>query len=171
MITDWRKLNSAWVQPPKFKTENQQTKRESLSLNLHLTLGAVVDLSNFFFHLGVHPSAGRWIRIKTEMGDFQWTTLPTFGLHCPPFWTGRLAQVVEKTLRHQGVHLMWCVDDILILGRQSAICFNEPRESSSDMQRSRIDCQQKEIGGLPRSTDQSEDQDGGPQPGKLSRGL
>jgi len=49
------------------------------------------------------------------MGDFQWTTLP-FGLHCFPYWTGRLAQVVEKTLRHQGVHLIWYVDDILILG-------------------------------------------------------
>jgi len=42
------------------------------------------------------------------MDDFQWTSLP-FGLHC-------LAQVVEKTLRHQGNHLIWYMDDILILG-------------------------------------------------------
>jgi len=45
---------------------------ECLSLNLHLTWGAVVDLSKFFFHLGLRPGAGRWIRIKTGMGDFQW---------------------------------------------------------------------------------------------------
>jgi len=49
------------------------------------------------------------------MGDFKWTALP-FGLHCSPYLAGRLAQVVEKTLRHQGVHLIWYVDDILILG-------------------------------------------------------
>jgi len=115
MITDLRQINSSWVQPPEFKTENWQTVGECLSLNPHLTWGAVVDLSNFFFHLGLHPSAGRWIRIKTEMGDFQWPALP-FGLHCSPYFTGRLAQVVEKTLRHQGVHLIWYVDDIPILG-------------------------------------------------------
>jgi len=75
----------------------------------------VVDLSNFFFQLALHPSAGRWIRIKTEMGDFQWKAL-TLGLHCSRYWAGRLARVVQKTLSHQGVHLIWYVDDILILG-------------------------------------------------------
>jgi len=115
MITDLLQLNSAWIQPPKFKTDNWQTVGECLCLNPHLTWGAVVDLSNFFFHLGLHPIVGRWIRIHTEMGDFQWTALP-FCLHCSPYWTGRLAQVVEKTLSHQGVHLIWYVDEILILG-------------------------------------------------------
>jgi len=71
MITDLRQLNSAWAQPPKFKTDNRQTVGDCLSFNTHLTWGAMVDLSNSFFHLGLHPSAGRWIRIKTEMGDFQ----------------------------------------------------------------------------------------------------
>jgi len=75
----------------------------------------VVDLSNVFFYHGLHPSAGIWIRIKTEMGDFQRTDLP-FGLHFSPYWTGRLAQVVEETLRHQGVHLILYVEDIHILG-------------------------------------------------------
>jgi len=100
---------------PKFKTDNWQTVGECLSLNPQLTWGAVVDLSNFFLHLGLHPSAGRWIRIKKEMGDFQWTALP-FGLQCSPYWTGRFAQVVEKTLRLQEAHLIWYADDILILG-------------------------------------------------------
>jgi len=115
MITDLRQLNSAWVQPPKFKTDNWHPVGECLLLNPHLTWGALVDLSNFFFHLGLHPSAGRWIRIKMEMGEFQWTALH-FGLHCSPYWTGQMAQVVEKTLRRQGVHLIWYVNDILILG-------------------------------------------------------
>jgi len=115
MIIVLRQLSSAWVQPPKFKTDNWQTVGECLSLDPHLTWGAVVDLLNFFFHLGGHPSVGRWIRIKTEMGDFQWTALPV-GLHYSPFWTDRLAQVVEKTLRHKGVHLFWYGDEILILG-------------------------------------------------------
>jgi len=46
---------------PKFKTENWRTVRERLSLNPHLTWVAVVDLTNFFFQLGLHFSAGRWI--------------------------------------------------------------------------------------------------------------
>jgi len=53
-------------------------------------------------------------------------------------------------------------------GRQSERRFNEPRDSSSYMQRSRIDRQQKEIliiseptAELPLPADQSEDQDDG----------
>jgi len=84
MITDLRQWNSAWFKPPNFKTSNWQTVGECMSLNPHLTWGAVVDLSNFFFHLVLQPSAGRLIRIKTEMGDFQWTALP-FGLPCSPY--------------------------------------------------------------------------------------
>jgi len=71
MITDLRQLNSSWVQPPKFKTDSWQTVGECLSLNPHFGWGAVVDPSNFFFHLELHPIAGRRIRIKTEMGDLQ----------------------------------------------------------------------------------------------------
>jgi len=84
MITDLRQLNSAWVQPRKFKTDNFQTVGECLCLNPHLTWGAVVDLSKFFFHLGLHLSAGRWIKNKTEMVDFQWTALPLgeHGIRC-----------------------------------------------------------------------------------------
>jgi len=55
------------------------------------------------------------MRYKTEMGDFQWTALP-FGLHSSPYWTGRLAQIVEETPRRQAVHLIWYVDDILMFG-------------------------------------------------------
>ena len=84
MITDLRKLNSVWRKPPTFKSDNWQTVGECLALNPQLTWAVVVDLSNFFFQLGLHPSAGRWIRIKTAMGNFQWTALP-FGLHCSPY--------------------------------------------------------------------------------------
>jgi len=59
MSTDLRELHSAWVQPPKTKIDNWQTVEECLSLSPHLTWMAVVDLSNFFFHLRLHPSAGR----------------------------------------------------------------------------------------------------------------
>jgi len=68
---------------PQIQNRQLAHSGECLSLNPHLTWGAVVDLSNFFFNLGLHPSAGRWTRITTEMGDFQWTALP-FGLHCSP---------------------------------------------------------------------------------------
>jgi len=47
--------------------------------------------------------------------EFQWTA-PPLGLHASPNWNSRLAQVVEKILRRQGVHLIWDVNDILILG-------------------------------------------------------
>ena len=99
---------------------------ECLALNPQLTWAVVVDLSNFFFHLGLHPSAGRWIRIKTAMGNFQWTALP-FGLHCSPYWTARMAHVVEGALRGQGVHLIWYVDDILVLGTSQAEVANHLR--------------------------------------------
>lgn len=96
IITDLRQLHTACDQPPRFKTDSWQTVGDCLSLSLQLTWEAVVDQSNFFFHLGLRPSAGLWIRIKTQMGYFQWTALP-FGLHTSPYWTGRLTQVVEVT--------------------------------------------------------------------------
>lgn len=65
-----------------------------------------MDLSTFFFYFGLHPSVRRWVRIKKEIGDFQWTGLP-FGLHASPYWTGRPVQVAEK---------LCYVDDLLLLG-------------------------------------------------------
>jgi len=47
MISVLRQLNFAWVQPFRFKTDNFRTV--GACLNPHLTWGAVVDLSNFFF--------------------------------------------------------------------------------------------------------------------------
>jgi len=77
-----------------------------------------------FLHLGLHPSAGRWTGIKKEMGNFQWTDLP-FGLILSPYWTCRLDQVVGNTLRSQGVHLIWYVDDIRLLGdSQKSVSMN-----------------------------------------------
>jgi len=56
--------------------------------------------------------------------------------------------------------------------------FNEPRNSPADMQRSRVDYQQKEIsinsvatGELPRPTDQSGDQDGRAFACKIEQGT
>jgi len=55
------------------------------------------------------------IEIDHNQDGDQWTALP-FGLHSSTYCTGRLAQVVDKTLSQQGVHLIWYVDDIIILG-------------------------------------------------------
>jgi len=131
----------------------------------------------FFFHLGLHPSAGGWIRIKTGMGDFQWTALP-FGLICPPYWTGRLAQVVEKTLRHQGVHLIWYVDEILILGgSQHSVATNLEihlqtcNGAGLIVNQTEISIYPEPTGEPPRLTDHSEDQDGGAPACKIEQGT
>lgn len=94
---------------------------------------AVVDLANFLFHLGLEPSSGRCFRIKTAMGDSQWTALP-LGQHASPYRTERMAQVVGETLRRQGVHLMWYIDDILILGEYLGTMQKHPNFSASHAQ-------------------------------------
>jgi len=164
MISGLRQLNSAWVELPKFKTDKKQTVGECPSLNTHLTWGAVVDLSNFFFHLGLHPSAGRRIWIKTKMGDFQCTAMP-FGLHFSPYWTGRLAQIVEKTLRRQGVHLIWYVDDILILGdsqKSVSTNFEILLPTCKEAEVKKVPINSESTGGLPLPTNRSEGPVGGP---------
>jgi len=127
-----------------------------------------VNLSNFFFHPGLHPSAGRWSTIKTEMGDFQWTALPLIGRADWPKWWGRHCATRRFTL-------IWYVDDILILGdrKQSVSTILEILL----MQPSRVDCQQNDIsinseptGELPGLTDQSDDQDGGASACKVEQG-
>jgi len=73
------------------------------------------------------------------MGGFQWNALP-FCPHVPPYWTGRLAQIVEKTLLPgdppdlvRGRH-SHCV-------RKSGILFYEARCSSSNKKRFRFNCE------------------------------
>jgi len=150
---------------------------EFLSLNSQVMWEAVLYLSNIYFNLGQHPSSWRWIRIKTEMGNFQWTALP-FGLHCSPYWTGRLAQVVEQILRHQGVHLIWYVDDILILGESqhsvstnfeillqeyNEVCLIVNEKNSQTSPSQQVNCLGQQINLKTRMV--------GPQPAKLSWGL
>ncbi|MGC9156565.1 MAG: reverse transcriptase domain-containing protein, partial [Ferrimicrobium sp.] len=99
-------------------------------------------------------------------------------LHCSPYWTGRLAQVVEKTLRHQEVHLIWYVEDILILGdSQKSVSTNleillhtcnEARLIVNKNKSQLIPSQQ--VNYLGQQID-LRTRIVGPQPAKLSRGL
>ena len=43
-----------------------------------------------------------------------------FGLKSSPIWAHRLARPIIQWARNRGMHLVWYVDDILILGKSEA---------------------------------------------------
>jgi hypothetical protein len=92
LITNLKPLNQ-FLHTPSFKTDTWTTVTSVLKNNPDLKWAATLDLRNWFFHLGLHPQAQRWIRLKTKEGGYQFSTLP-FGLQCSPYWSTRLAKPI-----------------------------------------------------------------------------
>lgn len=89
------------------------------------TVGVTLDLKSWFHHLALSPKAQRWARFQTSADQnslhtgFKMTAMP-FGLKSSPIWAHRLARPIIQWARNQGMHLVWYVDDILLLGRSEA---------------------------------------------------
>ena len=114
LITDLRPVNFQF-QTPSFKSDNWSTALKILDPHPQLQWGVVLDLKNWFFHLGLDKASGRWVRIPTKSGGLQFTALP-FGLASSPYWSHRLSRPIVKSLRSDGHIVIWYVDDILVLG-------------------------------------------------------
>ena len=125
LITDLRPLNQS-LQPQFFKGDHWGTVVQMLNDHPEHCWATTLDIKDFFFHLGLHRQAQRWIRVKTQSGGFQFLALP-FGLQCSPFWSHRLAKPVIQFLRDRGILLTWYVDDILLLAKSPEICLAQTK--------------------------------------------
>ena len=123
MITNLRPLNQCFDNPH-FKADHWGTVVETLGAWPLHTWGITLDLRHWFFHLGLHPQAQRWVRVQTATTAYQFLGLP-FGLSCSPFWTTRLAKIIISHLRDRGLILVWYVDDLLILNTSPTLVLQD----------------------------------------------
>ena len=114
LITNLKPVNQH-LHTPKFKQDTWTTVMQTLKFNPLHRYAVTLDLRHWFFHLGLHPQAQRWVRIRTPQGGVQMNALP-FGLQSSPYWSTRLSRPVQKFLREKGIAFVWYVDDILLLG-------------------------------------------------------
>ena len=117
LVSDLRRFNALTV-APKFKAESLDTVRATLTANPKLQWGAKLDLKDAFFHLGMHKKSSRWLRCAVDSnlsGAYELMGMP-FGLSLAPYWCQRLCRPVARHLRALGHHLVWYVDDVLVLG-------------------------------------------------------
>jgi hypothetical protein len=113
MITNLVKLNRCQA-TPRFKGDSWDSVMMTFS-HPHLTWGITLDLKNYFYHLALHPSTQRWIRIKLQGQGYQVLAMP-FGWAASPWWAHKMSLPVRQWLHSQKIPFAWWVDDICILG-------------------------------------------------------
>ena len=111
LITDLRELNSC-ATTPKFR---MPAWKDVLALagQARGQWACKLDLEEYFFHLGLHESCSRWIRVAPH---WEMRALP-FGLECSPYWSSRLSRPVLQYLQDLQVQLIWYVDDLLVIAK------------------------------------------------------
>eukprot|EP01012_Entosiphon_sulcatum_P026216 TRINITY_DN3161_c0_g1_i12.p1 TRINITY_DN3161_c0_g1~~TRINITY_DN3161_c0_g1_i12.p1 ORF type:complete len:671 (+),score=49.04 TRINITY_DN3161_c0_g1_i12:806-2818(+) len=118
LITDLRALNSATT-TPHFKQNGLSNLLQILQLR-EVEWGTTLDLRDWFFHLGIHPRLGRWMRLRVGAHGYQFRALP-FGYQASPYWTTKVSKIVQNELERKKIIFNWYVDDIIILGANPTI--------------------------------------------------
>lgn len=113
LITNLRSLNKCFG-TLKHKPDNWRNVEANVQ-DPKMQWGLTIDMKNWYHHLAIHPSTGRWMRMKLGPEAFQIVGMP-FGWSMSPWWAAKLAIPVKKWLNDQGWTHNWWVDDILLLG-------------------------------------------------------
>jgi hypothetical protein len=117
MIIDMRKLNKH-ILKKKFKMQGVKDVRSALQPKM---FGAVIDISDAYYHVSINKKARRYTRFIVDGVVYEYMGLP-MGLCCSPRIFTRISKFVCDWLRKRGVILIIYIDDILVLGRSYAEC-------------------------------------------------
>ena len=109
-IIDLSILNRHLVKE-KFKME---TMRSVIAAIRPADFAVSLDLSDAYFHVGIHPAFRKYLRFTDGTSVFQFKALP-FGLSSAPRVFTRLMLAIASCLRLQGIRLLQYLDDWLIL--------------------------------------------------------
>jgi hypothetical protein len=116
-ITDLRLFNQVTTAPG-FKYESLPTLRSTIELHPELKWAAKLDMKDWFYNVALKQSVSRWIRIRVQKGTSYEVTCMPFGLSSAPYWSSQLAAPLVAHLRDtMKYHLIWYVDDVLLLAR------------------------------------------------------
>ena len=112
LCTDYRPLNDFQVKVP-FKMDTLQTVAESIQQNDY---GMLVDLTDCYLTLGLHPSQRKYCRFRHPANGrrLQWRTI-SFGMSEAPRICTKLLRPLMGLLKQLGIRCVLYIDDLLIL--------------------------------------------------------
>ena len=108
-IIDLKRLNQ-YIKIPRFKMESIQTVWTQL---LPGNFAFSIDLTDAYFHVPVHPSYRKYLRIFYRGKVFQFRALP-FGLSTAPYLFTKIMSEVKAIVHLQGIQLFLYLDDWLV---------------------------------------------------------
>ena len=77
--------------------------------------GATVDLTDAYYHIGLHEDSRKYVRFMIDNKIYQFTSLP-MGLTSSPRIFTKLTLFLTKLFRRSGLVIVIYLDDILVLG-------------------------------------------------------
>jgi hypothetical protein len=112
LCTDYRPLNEFQVKVP-FRMDTVQTVAESIQPN---DFGMLVDLTDCYLTLGLHPSQRKYCRFRHPANGrrLQWRTI-SFGMSEAPRICTKLLRPLMGLLKQLGIRCVLYIDDLLIL--------------------------------------------------------
>ena len=116
LISQFNKLNTC-SPCPRFKPDSWKTVQEPLQNPSHCW-GTTADMANWFHHPALSNKARRWARFQIQERTYEMTALP-FGLASSPYWAHRLSKPILEWTGAQKLTLVWCVDNVLLLGKSA----------------------------------------------------
>ena len=112
MIIDMRGLNS-YIVKKSFTMQGTKDVRSILTPGMH---GAVIDISDAYYHVSVHRKAEKYCRFILDGVIYEYLGLP-MGLSCSPRIFTRISRFACDWLRKRGVLLIIYIDVIIFLTR------------------------------------------------------
>jgi len=111
-VINLKHLNS-WVLTQHFKMEGMHTLQDLIHQDAWL---AKLDLKDAYFTVPVCPEYQKFSVLED---NYQFTCLP-LGLSCSPWAFTKLLKLVMVFLRHRGIHIIFYIDDMLLIADSPA---------------------------------------------------
>jgi len=116
-IIDLKNLNRFLIYKP-FKMESSHTIRRALNTGMWVYS---VDLKDAYFHIPIHPSSRKYLRISYKNEVYQFKALP-FGVSSAPWVFTKVFHQLIKILRVKGIHIHMYLDDWLGKNWEKDLC-------------------------------------------------
>ena len=117
MIIDMRNLNKL-IKKKKFRMQGIKDVRSALKPGMY---GAVLDISDAYYHISIHKKARKYTRFIVDGIVYEFMGLP-MGLCCSPRISTRVSKFATDWLRKRGVIIIIYIDDLLVLGKSYKEC-------------------------------------------------
>ena len=120
-----------FVSKKKFRMETVKDVKSVLKPGMW---GATVDMTDAYYHIGLHQDSRKYVRFMIDGKIYQFTALP-MGLTSSPRIFTKLTSFLTKLFRRSGMVIVIYLDDILVLGDSKEECKQKVDEVVSTLER------------------------------------